>query len=51
MAKTKKRIELDNKAIRILEKQAKFQKCTLKNYREYTFGYLKVIIQRIIAGQ
>lgn len=36
MGKTKKLIELDNKAIKILEKQAKLQKRSLKNYLEYT---------------
>ncbi|MCX7546926.1 hypothetical protein OS188_03055 [Xanthomarina sp. F1114] len=36
MGKTKKLIELDNKAIEILEKQAKLQKRSLKNYLEYT---------------
>ncbi len=36
MSKTKKLIELDDKAIAILEKQAKLQKRSLKNYIEYT---------------
>ena len=36
MGTTKKLIELDNKAIEILEKQAKLQKRSLKNYLEYT---------------
>ncbi|MFD2726983.1 hypothetical protein [Hyunsoonleella rubra] len=36
MGKTKKLIELDDKAIEILEKQAKLQKRSLKNYLEYT---------------
>ena len=36
MAKTKKLIELDDKALEILEKQAKLQKRSLKNYLEYT---------------
>ncbi|MFD0834295.1 hypothetical protein ACFQ0I_00850 [Mariniflexile aquimaris] len=36
MGKTKKLIELDNKALEILEKQAKLQKRSLKNYLEYT---------------
>lgn len=36
MGKTKKLIELDNKTIEILEKQAKLQKRSLKNYIEYT---------------
>ncbi|WP_445731657.1 hypothetical protein [Mariniflexile sp.] len=36
MGKTKKLIELDDKAIKILEKQAKLQKRSLKNYLEYT---------------
>lgn len=36
MGKTKKLIELDDKAIEILEKQAKLQKRSLKNYIEYT---------------
>lgn len=36
MGKTKKLIELDNKAIKILEHQAKLQKRSLKNYLEYT---------------
>jgi hypothetical protein len=36
MGKTKKLIELDNKAIEILEKQAKLQKRSLKNYIEFT---------------
>jgi hypothetical protein len=36
MGKTKKLIELDDKAIQILEKQAKLQKRSLKNYIEYT---------------
>tara|TARA_R110002126_G_scaffold179150_3_gene328219 strand:- start:204 stop:449 length:246 start_codon:yes stop_codon:yes gene_type:complete len=36
MSKTKKLIELDDKAIEILEKQAKLQKRSLKNYIEYT---------------
>lgn len=35
MGKTKKLIELDNKAIEILEKQAKLQKRSLKNYLEF----------------
>ena len=35
MGKTKKLIELDDKAIEILEKQAKLQKRSLKNYIEY----------------
>ena len=36
MGKTKKVIELNNKAIKILEQQAKLQKRSLKNYLEYT---------------
>lgn len=36
MGKTKKLIELDDEAIKILEKQAKLQKRSLKNYIEYT---------------
>lgn len=36
MGKTKKIIELDDKAIEILEKQAKLEKRSLKNYIEYT---------------
>lgn len=36
MGKTKKLIELDNEAIKILEKQAKLQKRSLKNFIEYT---------------
>ncbi len=36
MGKTKKLIELDNKAIEILTKQAKLQKRSLKNYIEFT---------------
>lgn len=36
MGKTKKLIELDDKAIEILTKQAKLQKRSLKNYIEYT---------------
>ena len=35
MGKTKKLIELDDKAIKILEEQAKLQKRSLKNYLEY----------------
>lgn len=35
MGKTKKLIELDDKAIAILEKQAKMEKRSLKNYIEY----------------
>jgi hypothetical protein len=35
MGKTKKLIELDNKAIKVLEKQAKLQKRSLKNYIEF----------------
>ncbi|MFC5193810.1 MULTISPECIES: hypothetical protein [Bizionia] len=35
MGKTKKLIELDDKAIAILEKQAKLEKRSLKNYLEY----------------
>ncbi|MFV0571264.1 MAG: hypothetical protein ACK5M1_02385 [Xanthomarina gelatinilytica] len=35
MGKTKKLIELDTKAIEILEKQAKLQKRSLKNYLEF----------------
>ncbi|MCZ4318924.1 hypothetical protein O4H26_07980 [Aequorivita viscosa] len=35
MGKTKKLIELDNKTIEILEKQAKLQKRSLKNYLEF----------------
>ena len=36
MGKTKKLIELDDKAIAILAKQAKLQKRSLKNYIEFT---------------
>lgn len=36
MGKTKKLIELDDKAIKILEMQAKLQKRSLKNYIEFT---------------
>ena len=36
MGTTKKLIELNDKAIAILEKQAKLQKRSLKNYIEYT---------------
>jgi DNA polymerase III delta prime subunit len=36
MGKTKKLIELDDKAIQILEQQAKLQKRSLKNYIEFT---------------
>ena len=36
MAKTKKLIELDDKAIVILEEQARLQKRSLKNYIEFT---------------
>ncbi|WP_242202192.1 hypothetical protein [Aestuariivivens insulae] len=36
MGKTKKIIELDDKAIEILAKQAKLQKRSLKNYIEFT---------------
>lgn len=36
MGKTKKLIELDDKAIKILEEQARLQKRSLKNYIEYT---------------
>ena len=35
MGKTKKLIELDDKAIAILEEQAKLQKRSLKNYLEF----------------
>lgn len=35
MGKTKKLIELDDNAIAILEKQAKLQKRSLKNYLEF----------------
>ena len=35
MGKTKKLIELDNRAIEILEKQAKLEKRSLKNYIEF----------------
>lgn len=35
MGKTKKLIELDDRAIAILEKQAKQEKRSLKNYIEY----------------
>ena len=35
MEKTKKLIELDNKAIEVLEKEAKLQKRSLKNYIEF----------------
>lgn len=35
MGTTKKLIELDNKTIEILEKQAKLQKRSLKNYLEF----------------
>jgi len=35
MGRTKKLIELDNKAIEVLEKQAKLQKRSLKNYLEF----------------
>lgn len=36
MGKTKKLIELDDKAIKILEEQARIQKRSLKNYIEFT---------------
>lgn len=36
MGKTKKLIELDDKAIKILEEQARLQKRSLKNYIEFT---------------
>lgn len=36
MGSTKKLIELDDKAIEVLEKEAKKQKRSLKNYLEYT---------------
>jgi hypothetical protein len=36
MGKTKKLIELNDKAIKILEQQAKLQKRSLKNYIEFT---------------
>jgi hypothetical protein len=36
MGKTKKLIELDDKAIKILEQQAKLQKRSLKNYIKFT---------------
>lgn len=36
MGSTKKLIELDDKAIEVLEKEAKKQKRSLKNYIEYT---------------
>ena len=36
MGTTKKLIELDNKTIEILEKQAQLEKRSLKNYLEYT---------------
>jgi len=36
MGSTKKLIELDNKAIEVLEKEAKKQKRSLKNYIEYS---------------
>ena len=35
MATTKKLIEIDNKALEILKKQANFQKRSLKNYIEF----------------
>ncbi len=35
MGKTKKLIELDNKAIEVLEKEAKLNKRSLKNYLEF----------------
>jgi len=35
MGKTKKLIELDNKLLKVLEKEAKKQKRSLKNYLEY----------------
>ena len=35
MATTKKLIEIDNKALEILKKQAKIQKRSLKNYIEF----------------
>ena len=35
MATTKKLIEIDNKALEILKKQAKLQKRSLKNYIEF----------------
>jgi len=35
MSTTKKLIEIDNKALEILKKQAKLQKRSLKNYIEY----------------
>lgn len=36
MGKIKKLIELDNKTLAILEKEAKLQKRSLKNYIEFT---------------
>lgn len=38
MGKTKKLIELDDKDLEILEKQAKLQKRSLKNYLEFTLS-------------
>lgn len=35
MGKTKKLIELDNELLKVLEKEAKNQKRSLKNYLEY----------------
>lgn len=35
MGKTKKLIELDNELLKVLEKEAKSQKRSLKNYLEY----------------
>jgi len=35
MATTKKLIEIDNKALEVLKKQAKLQKRSLKNYIEF----------------
>lgn len=42
MASTKKLIELDDKAIEVLEKEAKKQKRSLKNYIEYTLEDIAV---------
>ncbi|QAA81781.1 hypothetical protein EI546_08630 [Aequorivita sp. H23M31] len=48
MGKTKKIIELDNKAIEILEKQAKLQKRSLKNYLEFLSEEYKVMMDGMI---
>jgi len=44
MGKTKKLIELGNKTIEILEKEAKLQRRSLKNYLEFMIHYAALVL-------